>query len=193
MVIRSKAWLFLIVTVAVACLSVVADAITISRFGSHLWEMSKSNTSTAHSTSLVQVASPVPTAVPSATPTPVRPLARQLEEALSVSSSTKRGEALFVVAQHAVVKGDYSVAIRAASATLFSSTQAESLTLVVECAIEDGLYDVAAEAAAKVRYTTPRDSLKLAVIEARRRATIDIKPLDVDRESMACLNSVSDG
>ena len=174
----------LIVAVVLMAIGALADVITISQFGFHLWEPFENRTSVDRSTSLGQLASPVPTVTLTATPTPVPPLDRQLEEALSVSSSSARNVALLIVAQDAVLDRDYWTAIRAASATPSSSAQAKNLDFVVKCAIEDGLYDIAAEAAAKVKFTSDRDRLKIDVIEARRRATSDVMPSDVDRESM---------
>ena len=181
-----------IVALVLMALGGLADVITISQYGFHLWEPFESSTSTKPSTSLGQSASPVPTIALTATPTPVAPLDRQLEEALSVASSSARNVALLIVAQNAVLKRDYWTAIRAAFATPSSSAQAKNLAFVVECAIEDGLYDTAAEAADKVKATSARDRLKIDVIEARRRATSEIVPSDVDRESMACFGSVSE-
>ena len=182
----------LIVAVVLMAIGALADVITISQFGFHLWGLFENRTSVDRSTSLGQLTSPVPTVTLTATPTPVPPLDRQLEEALSVSSSSARNVALLIVAQHAVLDRDYWTAIRAASATPSSSAQAKNLDFVVKCAIEDGLYDIAAEAAAKVRFTSDRDRLKIDVIEARRRATSDVMPSDVDRESMDCFSSVSE-
>ena len=63
----------------------VADVITISQFGFHLWEPFGSSSSIERSTSPSQLVTPNPTVALTATPTPVSPLDRQLEEALSVT------------------------------------------------------------------------------------------------------------
>ena len=109
--------------------------------------------------------------------------------------SSKQSEALFIVAQHAVLVFDYGIAVRAAAATPYKSEQARSLSFVARCAIEDGLYDVAAEAASKIIYKSDRDSLKIKVIEARKRAfsTSELSLSDtirVNRTSMACFDEV---
>ena len=89
-----------------------------------------------------------------------------------------------------MLKRDYWTAIRAASASPSSSARAANLGFVVKCAIEDGLYDFAATAADKVPRTSDRDRLKINVIEARRRTTSTVEPVDGDRESMACLSLI---
>ena len=189
--------------VVITGMSAIADAITISQFGFHLWEPFGSGSKTERPKSPGQSASPLPTirvtATPTpvpptrvtATPTPVPPLDRQLEEALSVSSTSARNVALFIVAQDAVLTRDYWTAIRAASATPWNSAQAKNLAFVVRCAIEDRLYVLAAEAADKIKTNSARDRLKIEVIEARRWSTSEILPSYVDRESMACFNSLS--
>ena len=125
------------------------------------------------------------------TPTPVIPLGRQLEDALSINSSTAQSNALLEVAQHAVLLGDYRTAIRAAAATSWPSNQGENLAFVVRCAIEDGFYDVASSAADRVESSSQRDSLKLEVIKATKEATSteETTPISVDRESMACFDT----
>lgn len=115
-----------------------------------------------------------------ATPTPIPPLDRQLKEALSVSSTSDRNKALLIVAENAVLVRDYWTAITAASASPSTSAQANNLTFVGRCAIEDGQYDFAAEAAAKIRATSPRDSLKIEVIEARKRVAMERVTQEID-------------
>ena len=190
----------------IVLLTAIAAVITIGQFVLHWWDLPFAGGSTsvppapASAPPQRQRESPVPIAVPilvptatptvgpTTTPTPVAHLNKQLEEALSVSKSSAKNKALLIVAQDAVLKKDYWTAIRAASATPYSSAQAKNLGFVVRCAIEDGLYDFAAEAANKVKYTSDRDRLKLDVIEARRRATSKVEPLEGDREAMACFS-----
>ena len=190
----------------IVLLTAIAAVITIGQFVLHWWDLPFAGGSTsvppapASAPPQRQRESPVPIAVPilvptatptvgpTTTPTPVAHLNKQLEEALSVSKSSAKNKALLIVAQDAVLKKDYWTAIRAASATPYSSAQAKNLGFVVRCAIEDGLYDFAAEAANKVKYTSDRDRLKLDVIEARRRATSKAEPLEGDREAMACFS-----
>ena len=190
----------------IVLLTAIAAVITIGQSVLHWWDLPFAGGSTsvppapASAPPQRQRESPVPIAVPilvptatptvgpTTTPTPVAHLNKQLEEALSVSKSSAKNKALLIVAQDAVLKKDYWTAIRAASATPYSSAQAKNLGFVVRCAIEDGLYDFAAEAANKVKYTSDRDRLKLDVIEARRRATSKVEPLEGDREAMACFS-----
>lgn len=173
----------------------IADVVTIRQFGFHLWEPITGGTAEEGTTPPIQLAPPHPTPTGTATPTPVPPLSRQLEEALSVSSSSARSKALSLVAQNAVVLGDYRTAIRAASATPSSSAQAENLEFVVKCAIEDRLYNLAADAADEIKTTSSRDRLKIEVIEARRWAGVgdetrprDVMRSDIDRNSMTCFD-----
>ena len=178
----------------IVLLTAIAAVITIGQFVLHWWDLPFAGGSTsvppapASAPPQRQRESPVPIVGPTTTPTPVAHLNKQLEEALSVSRSSAKNKALLIVAQDAVLKKDYWTAIRAASATPYSSAQAKNLGFVVRCAIEDGLYDFAAEAANKVKYTSDRDRLKLDVIEARRRATSKAEPLEGDREAMACFS-----
>ena len=173
-------------------IGVIADAITISQLGFHLWEPFGSGGRIERSTSSDQLAPPPPTLTITPTPTPVPPLDRQLEEALSVAGTSARNAALFIVAQDAVLTRDYWTAIRAASATPSTSAQAQNLAFVVRCAIEDRLYVFAAEAADRIKATSARDLLKIEVIEARRWATSEVLPSYADREAMACFSSLSE-
>ena len=129
-----------------------------------------------------------PTKAPTASPTPVPPLDKQLGEALTISGTTARNHALFIVAQDAVIKRDYWTAIRAADASPGSTSEAQSLALVVRCAIEDGEYNMAAKAAARIRSTTARNQMQLEVIAARKSAPSVQNPYSGDREKMTCLN-----
>ena len=178
----------------IVLLTAIAAVITIGQFVLHWWDLPFAGGSTsvppapASAPPQRQRESPVPIVGLTTTPTHVAHLNKQLEEALSVSKSSAKNKALLIVAQDAVLKKDYWTAIRAASATPSSSAQAKNLGFVVRCAIEDGLYDFAAEAANKVKYTSDRDRLKLDVIEARRRATSKVEPLEGDREAMACFS-----
>ena len=195
-----------IASVAIALLTTIAAVITIGQLVLHWWDLPfgggasvpPAPAPTQRQRESIPAAVPIlvptvtPTVEPTTTPTPVAHLNRQLEEALSVALSSAQSEALFIVAQDAVLKRDYWTAIRAASATPYSSAQAKNLGFVVRCAIEDGLYDFAAEAADKVTYTSDRDRLKIDVIEARRRATSKVEPLEGDREAMACFSLVSE-
>ena len=136
---------------------------------------------------------PIPTPEPSATPVP--PLDKQLAEALSVESYAKRGEALLIVAQHAVLELHYETAITAASAIPSSSVQSKALSFVVSCAIEDGLFNFAAEAASQIESYASRDTQKIRVIEARKRVSSDAEPFLSEvtrfyRSSMACFNDL---
>ena len=177
------------IVVAISFVGVIADMITIGQFGVHLWELPRREIRSVESVPTVQAAPQQPAITPTASPTPVPPLGRQLEEALAVSNSTARNEALFIVAQDAVIRSDYWTAIRAASASPSASYQARNLSVVVRCAIEDGKHDVAADAAAKKRNTTSRDQMRIEVISARKEAqTAQISPAIDDREKMVCLD-----
>ena len=125
---------------------------------------------------------------PTASPTPAPPLDKQLEEALTISGTTARDSALFIVAQDAVINMDYWTAIRAADATSNSTPEAQSLSFLARCAIEDGKYDMAAEAAAKVANTTPRNQMQLEVIAARKSAPSAQASYSDDRQNMDCFN-----
>ena len=184
--------------VVLAVMGGIANTITISQFGFHLWEPITSSSKELNENPPDPLAVPNPTPTVSPTATPVTPLEKQLKLALSVDTYSVRDKALFLVAQNAVVLRDYRTAIRAASAAPTYSAQANSLAFVVGCAIEDGLYDLAAEAAGKVKTTSVRDRLKIKVIESRKKSTSDYKTRHedvivslVDRESMTCFSSLS--
>lgn len=174
---------------ALLIVGALADCITISQFDFHLWEPLGIGISSDQSV-VQEPKGPVSSAT--ATPTPVPPLDRQLDEALSVDITSSQNSALFIVAQDAVLAKDYWTAIRAASATATNSAQAKSLAFVVRCAIEDGLYDLAAEAAGEIRITSDRDEAKIEVIKARRWEATGVVPSHLGRESMACFGDESE-
>ena len=62
--------LIVAIAVVLAAVSVIADLITISQFDFHLWDPFVGNSSTEHSASPGQSASPRPTVIPTATPSP---------------------------------------------------------------------------------------------------------------------------
>ena len=68
--------LIVAIAVVLAAVSVIADLITISQFDFHLWDPFVGSSSTEHSASPGQSASPRPTLVPTASPTPTPVLAR---------------------------------------------------------------------------------------------------------------------
>ena len=184
--------------VALLVIGGIASVITITQFGFHLWEPIPSGSKDLSANPPDLLVSPSPTLTITATQTPVPPLDKQLEVALSVVAYSAQNKALYLVAQNAVLLRDYRSAIRAASATPSYSAQATNLAFVVACAIEDGLYDLAAEAADKVTVTSVQDRLKIEVIESRKKATTDYKTRhedviisQVDRESMACFSSLA--
>ena len=187
-----------VVGVVLTVIGVIANVVTISQFGFYLWEPITNGSKIVRANPSARLESPSPTLTITATPTPVPPLDKQLEVALSVSSTSSRNEALFLVTQNAVLLRDYRTAIRAASSTPSRSAQAENLAFVVVCAIEDELYDLAAEAADKISVSSERDRLKIEVIESRKNATSDYKTRHedviisyVDRDSMNCFSSLA--
>ena len=179
---------------AAVILGVFVDVIAVTKFGFDRGNPFSGRSTIEGSSTAGELVTPNPTLEPTATATttPIPPLGRQLQEALSVSRSSAKSVALSIAAQDAVLRRDYWTAIRAASATPYNSSQAENLAFVVRCAIEDQLFDFAAEAADKVRLTSDRDRLKIEVIEARREVALELSPNMSDRasrESMACFSS----
>lgn len=129
-------------------------------------------------------------ATPTASPTPVPSLNRQLEEALAISDKAARDRALFIVAKDAVIKTDYWTAIRAADASPGEISEARSLSFVAICAIEDGNYDLAGEAAVRIGDDVVRNKVQLEAIEARKSSPSGQIPHDGDRENMNCFRVV---
>lgn len=173
-----------VVVVAFLILGGIADLISISRFGYHLWNLMDSSNSGEVKTSLdadsaqdtpsIPTPTTVATTAPTPTPTPIPPLGRQLEVAISISSRSERDDALLAVAQHAISKKDYWTAFRAADASPSTSAQARSLALVVRCAIQDKEYALAEHAANKIKARNYRDGMKREVIEARNPSTSEV-------------------
>ena len=182
----------LILFIILAIIGFIADMITISQSGGHLWDLPSNDARNEESALVVQeVSDQMRTVAATASPSPVPPLEEQLRDALAVSGSSSKNMALFKVAQHAVLLMDYWTAIRAADASPGSSSQAESLSFVVKCAIEDGKYEMAAEAAARIGGNSTRDRMRNEVIDARKSASSVQSLSGVDRTGMACFNLAS--
>ena len=162
-----------IVSIVFAGVGFVVGMIAISQSGGYLWDLPRNG--------IGQVA-------PTASSTPVPPLDKQLEEALTISGNAARDSALFIVAQDAVINMDYWTAIRAADASPSSASEAQSLSFVARCAIEDGNYDMAAEAAARIGSSAARNQMQLEVIAERKAASSAQTSYDGDRENMICFN-----
>ncbi len=112
-----------IVFIGLLIFGAIADFVTISRFDFHLWEPLGIGRSPDQSVVPELPASKDQASSATATPTPVPPLGRQLEEALLVDIRSSQNTALFIVAQDAVLARDYWTAIRAASSTAWDSAQ----------------------------------------------------------------------
>ena len=164
-----------IVSVVFASFGFIVGLIAISQSGGYVWDFPRIG--------LSQV-------TPTASPTPVPPLDKQLGEALTISDKTARGRALFIVAQDAVIDMDYWTAIRAADASPVDFSELQSLSFVARCAIEDGKYDMAAAAAAKIGNDAARNRMQVEVIAARRVASSAQTSYGGDREKMTCFNVV---
>ena len=80
---------------------------------------------------------------------------------------TERNRALRIVAETAVEKGNYDVAIKAGAASPTSNARSETLTFVALCAAKEGLFALAIEAADKIPISKVHDNTKVEVLSIR--------------------------
>ena len=100
-----------------------------------------------------------------------------LKTALSVPSSTKRGEALMIVATTAVAQCDYETAIEAGTSTPGATKSGETLSFVARCAAQDGLFHTAHEAADKIPSSSVQGHVKVDLLKMRQhQETLGIHP-----------------
>ena len=124
-----------------------------------------------------------PTSTPTFTPTPVftptqppfqwvtpdssESLKEMLEAAKRVRRSTAQGQALRIVAQHAVRMGNYGIAIDAGQATYSSSAGSETLEFVAVCAAKKGNFEYATKAAKEIPSTSIHDKTTIEILKIK--------------------------
>ena len=90
-----------------------------------------------------------------------------LEAAKRVRGSTAQGQALRVVAEHAVRMGNYSIAIDAGRATNSSSAGSETLEFVAICAAKKGNFEFATKAAKEIPSTSIHDKTTIEILKIK--------------------------
>ena len=91
-------------------------------------------------------------------------LVQMLRAAKSVKTYPERDRALRIVAETAVEKGNYDVAIKAGAASPTRAARSKTLTFVAICAAKEGLFELAIEAADKIPLRSVHDSTKLDIL-----------------------------
>ena len=91
-----------------------------------------------------------------------------LEAAESVKAYSERDRALRIVAETAVEKGSYNLAIKAGAASPTYNARSKTLTFVARCAAKAGLFDLAVEAADKIPIRSIHDSTKVEVLAIKK-------------------------
>lgn len=105
--------------------------------------------------------------IPKATSTPVPSLEEMLKAAQSVKTRSERDQALRIVAETAVKKGNYEVAIKAGAESPNYDARSKTLTFVALCAAKEGLFQLAVEAADKIPTHSVHDSTKIEVLKIK--------------------------
>ena len=130
---------------------------------------------------------------PTPTSEPLTDIQSSLENQLKVAKTVyywdERAKALLIVAQQAILHGEYPIAIDAAAATPYLDNQAHNLAFVVRCAIEDGVFGSAMRAADLVEQTSSRDELISEVLAAQKRNILTPPTSVASRTSMSCFET----
>ena len=126
-----------------------------------------------------------PTLTPTPTPTPTstssifdqppassaQTLAKMLESAQSVRSTSGQSKALRIVAEEAIRRGDYRIAVEAGKSINSTSSKSETLSYVAVCAAKEGLFRIAAEAAKEIPSTSVNSSTTVEILEIESKRT----------------------
>lgn len=121
----------------------------------------------APTTISVPITTPTPASTPAPTPSPTPTLNSLLEAAESIRTSDHEDRALRLVAETAVERGDYDVAVKAGKASFRSETTSTILAFVALCAASEGLFDLAIEAANAIPTTTIHDLVVMEILVVR--------------------------
>lgn len=129
----------------------------------------------------------LPTLPPTATvqPTPTPSLEQMLKAAESVKTYSEKDRALRVVAQTAVKKGNYDVAIKAGVASPTSGERSKTLNFVARCAALEGLFAVAVDAADKIPIYSIHDSTKIEILSLKSQQELSA-PFGSSSSSAEC-------
>ena len=112
---------------------------------------------------------PAPTVFVPPSPASAPRLEEMLKAGLSVPSSAGQRNALKIVAEEAIRRGDYRIAIKAGAGTPSSSGRSETLSYVAICAAKEGLFKIAAEAAGAIPSSSVRSSTTITILEIESR------------------------
>ena len=96
-------------------------------------------------------------------------LVKMLRAARSVKTHAERNRALRIVAEAAVEKRNYDVAIKAGAASPTHAERSKTLTFVAICAAKEGLFELAIEAADKIPIRSIHDSTKLDILTMKSK------------------------
>ena len=99
-------------------------------------------------------------------------LVQMLRAAKSVKAHSERNRALRIVAEAAVGKGNYDVAIKAGAASPTHAERSETLKFVAICAAKEGLFELAIEAANKIPIRSVHDSTKVGSASDSERRVV---------------------
>ena len=139
--------------------------------------LTSSNTGDRPTLSVGPPASPTstPTSTPSIFDQPSISSAQTLEEMLksaqSVRSTSGKSEALRLVAEEAIRRGDYRIAIEAGKSISSTSSKSKTLSYVAICAAKEGLFRIAAEAATEIPSTSVNSSTTVKILEIESKRT----------------------
>ena len=147
-------------------LGIPASAITIGYFIFRRWRRSHNDDRSTDISSLPQSASPKAEAiriVAKSDPTP--DLNAMFDSAVSIPIPVERDKALRTVAEAAVRRGEYEIAIRAGDHSYYRSNKSETLSFVAISAAGQGLFQVADKAASKISLLSDRSEVKNKIIQ----------------------------
>ena len=156
-----------IIGAIVSTLMVVAAILTIIDTPLGWWNRFGSGGDTKGSVATNQLVLPALSTVPTLTPTQVPSLENMLEAAKSLNAYSERDRALRIVAETAVEKGNYDVAIKAGTASPTYDASSKTLAFVALCAAREGLFELAMEAADKIPTYSVQDSTKIEVLSIK--------------------------
>ena len=146
---------------------VIAAVLTIIDTPLGWWKRFGGNVDNGGSVTTNQFIQPLLNPTQKATPAPVPSLDEMLKAAQSVKKYSERNRALRIVAETAVKKGNYEVAIKAGAASPNYDARSKTLTFVALCAAKEGLFKLAVEAADKIPTTSVHDSTKIEVLRIK--------------------------
>ena len=139
--------------------------------------LTSSNTGDSPTSSVGSPASPTPTPTSTAlifdqpSISSAQTLEVMLKSAQSVRSTSGKSEALRLVAEEAIRRGDYRIAIESGKSISSTSSKSKTLSYVAICAAKEGLFRIAAEAAKQIPSTSVNSSTTVKILEIESKLT----------------------